>query len=230
MPYQETLSEKRTQAAQATKQQQEFMTMIRSLQQVAAAALAGSSKPSVVLTDQTDLGDKMKDMVEKFTEAVKATDQSKLSSEQLASLKELKSGIDSLKATIANKKTDNNDVVAAIKALKLNVAAPIVNVPAQAPTDFTPLQDTIREYFRAPEVEEEKIDLECYRAQDIKESGDVQYVGFVNPEGHWYIIENKMSENQMRYVFGNAGYATAFTKAAQYEYMLLNEAINAARP
>ena len=234
MSYLDTVNEKKQTHAQTSKEQSDFMTMIRQFQAIQAATLASAGKPNIILTDQTDLADKINDMVKTFGEVVKSTDQSKLNSDQIAAIKELKSGLDSLKTTIANKKADNSDVVAAIRALKLDVAAPIVNVPApivtlqeraHKPIDFTPLQDTIKEYFKAPE--DEKIDLDCYRAQDITDNGDTQYVGFVNPEGNWYIIENKVRENQLRYIFGDKGYAKAFKKAAQYEYMLLNEAINA---
>lgn len=237
MSYLDTVNEKKQVHAQVSKEQQELATMVRQMQQIQAAALATNNKPTVILTDQTDLGDKIKSMVDTFAEAVKSTDTSMLDKEQISALNELKKGVESLKNAVEAKKTDNSDIVKAIKALDLNVAAPIVNVPApqvtlqERPIDFTPLQDTIKEYFRPPDVEaeDEKIDLECYRAQDITDKEDVQYIGFVNPDGAWYIIENKVRENSMRYVFGMTDYSKAFKNASRYKYYLLNEALDAVR-
>lgn len=231
MSYLDTVNEKKNLHAQTSKEQHDQAAMFRELQKMQMAALMGQSKPSVVLTDQTDLGDKIKELTSKLVEAVKSADTTKLNSEQIANLKDLRSALESLSAAVKSNKPDNTAIINAIKSLKLEVAAPIINVEPTAVTvsnDFTPLQDTIKEYFKAPD--DEKIDLDCYRAQDITDNGDTQYVGFVNPEGNWYIIENKVRENQLRYIFGDKGYAKAFKKAAQYEYMLLNEAINAVRP
>jgi hypothetical protein len=109
----------------------------------------------------------------------------------------------------------------------VNIDPPQVTVNAPK-VDFKPLQDTIKQYFATPVSEtEDTLDLDDYKAQDITEDGNIQYVGFVSPSGAWYIIENNISENSMRYVFGSKGYAKAFKKAPTYQYYLLNEAINA---
>lgn len=109
----------------------------------------------------------------------------------------------------------------------VNIDPPQVTVNAPE-VDFKPLQDTIKQYFATPVSEaDDMLNLENYRAQDINDDGDIQYVGFVSPSGAWYIIENDIKGNSMRYVFGTGGYAKAFKKAAQYQYKLLNEAINA---
>jgi hypothetical protein len=235
--YLDTLNEKKILHAQTSKEQLEQAAMLQELKKMQLAALMGSQgKSTVILTDQTDLGDKLKSMVDSFTEAVKSSDTTSLNEDQIKELKALQSGLDKLTAAINASKPDNSAVIAAIKALKLDVAAPVINVPqakvnvqpAAVNVDFKPLQDTIKEYFKTPEIEDEKIDLDCYRAQDLIDNGDVQYIGFVNPAGNWYIIENKVRENQMRYCFGSTGYAKAFSKAAQYEYSLLNEAIASA--
>jgi hypothetical protein len=110
---------------------------------------------------------------------------------------------------------------------------PVVNVPTpkvtvQAPkTDLTPLIDILKQQNTEDESEE-KLDLDDYRAQDIDNTNpDMQYVGFVNPAGNWYIIENDVKGNRMRYVFGTLNYSEAFAQASMYTYSLLNEAINA---
>jgi len=74
----------------------------------------------------------------------------------------------------------------------------------------------------------ETIDLASYKAHDLKDDGDLQYVGFVNLDGGWYIIENKVRENKMRYIFGSGGYDKAFSNAASWNYKILSEATNEA--
>lgn len=105
----------------------------------------------------------------------------------------------------------------------VNVAAPKVTVQP-TPVDFKPLQDSLKEYM---DSDSDTLDLSCYRAQDLLNSGDTQYVGFVNPQGNWYIIENLTKQNSLRYVFGNTDYTKAWEDAPSHVYSLLNEAINA---
>lgn len=69
--------------------------------------------------------------------------------------------------------------------------------------------------------------LDNFRPHDQRDDGDMQYFGFVNPEGKWYILENDVKGNSFRYVFGNKNYKSSFRKAASWEYKLLSEAINA---
>jgi hypothetical protein len=68
-----------------------------------------------------------------------------------------------------------------------------------------------------------ELELESYKPHDQKDDGDMQYFGFVNPEGAWYIIESDGSK--FRYYFGKDGYTTAFNGAATLQYKLLSEAV-----
>jgi hypothetical protein len=129
-------------------------------------------------------------------------------------LRAIKNAIENTKQEVV----DFSDVIAAIQTIELPAAV----------VDFTPLQNTIKEHFPVPEAEDKRLDLSCYRAQDIIEDENKQYVGFLNTDGDWYIIENDIKGNSMRYVFGTKNYAKAFKKAATYQYKLLNEAIDAA--
>lgn len=235
--YQETIAQKRQSTAQTLKEQSELGQMLVELKKMQMASLMGSQgKSTVILTDQTDLGDKLKEMVTAFSTVVKSTDTTALSKEQISELKSLQKGLQDLIQAVRSNKPDNSAVIAAIKGLKLDVAAPIINVPeakvtVKAPAvtvDLKPLQDTIKEYFTPPQTEEYKLDLDCYRAQDITDDGSKQYVGFVNPDGGWYIIENDIKANSMRYVFGVGNYAKAFKNASSYQYQLLNEAVASA--
>jgi len=208
-------------------------SLIAQVKEVQLASLLGASKPSIVLTDQTDLGDKMGEYIGKIETAIKQLDATDNDKQQLTELKSLYIGLTQLKSAFL---TGNKDVTKALATLTKAVQGidvqPVVNVPAAnvtvplAKVDLKPLQKTIEQYM-APKIEEKGVDLECYRAQDITDSGNMQYVGFVNPEGAWYIIENDVKGNSMRYLFGTSGYAEAFAQASTYQYKLLNEAINA---
>jgi hypothetical protein len=212
-------------------QQQDFESMLQELQKMQMAALMGQTKPSVVLTDQTDLGDRISEFGQRIEQAVKGLDSSDHESSELEVLQAMKSVLEKLNSSNSTDADTNREllskVVAAINALKLNVEAPQITVEP-TPVDFTPLQDTIKEYFASDQTEEDSgICFEDYKAQDISETDNMQYVGFVNPKGNWYIIENDVKGNSLRYLFGTKNYAKTFKKASTYQYFLLNEAINA---
>ena len=236
--YRDTVALKRQQAAQTAKEQSELGAMLAELKKMQMASLMGSQgKSTVILTDQTDLGDKIHELTERLTTAVKDTDTTTTSKEQVAALKEVLGGVKALKQAIditrSAANSDSSEIIAALKALKLST---VVNVPDQkAPTvtvreraiDFGPVIAAIRETRTDDEVSATSADLDCYRAQDITDSGNTQYIGFVNPSGDWYIIENDITGNKMRYVFGSGNYAQAFSQAPQWDYKLLNEAYSA---
>lgn len=127
---------------------------------------------------------------------------------------ELKSGITSL-----------------IRALEELNTTPIVNVPApivnvDAPTvNLTPIKNLLQQLLDKPE--KESFEFEGYKAQDLDDQESFQYVGFVNPTGAWYIIENDVEGNSMRYKFGIKYYKTGWKNRVQSDYKLLNEAIDA---
>lgn len=208
--------------------------VIKELKEIQLSTLLGASKPSVILTDQTDLGDKISELAGKFDTSLKQLDTSITDAEEIKQLKVLNQALQdfmkSIKASNADDTKTDKALIAAVKAIDVK---PVVNVPApkvnvQAPSiDLSPLQDTLRQYLTSEETEE-KVDLDDFKAQDIDNTNpDVQYVGFVNPDGNWYIIENDVKGNRIRYVFGVTDYQQAFANAAMYTYTLLNEAINA---
>lgn len=146
------------------------------------------------------------------------------------SLQELMSHVDALKNDV--QANPNDDILQSIKqALDSMDIKPVIKVAAPKVTvsspevDLKPLQNMLEKYYA--QDDDDDIDLDCYRPQDIKNDGDTQYIGFLNADGGWYIIENLVKKNQLRYLFGNSGYANAFDDAASHEYSLLNEAINA---
>lgn len=126
-----------------------------------------------------------------------------------------------------------HSLLTALDKPEKEIPAPIVTVePPQVTVqerklDLSPIAAAIAELKSAEEAP--TIDLDDYRVQDLVDSGKTkQYIGFMNPSGGWYIIENDIQKNQMRYLFGTEDYAGHFQNAALYEYHLLNEAINAA--
>lgn len=213
-------------------------SLIQQVKEVQLAALLGNEqKPQTIIINQNDLIKKMDDVSDQLQTSIQSLNNSKHDAQEITELKSLYLALTQLKTAITSSNGDLKEVVTKlITELTQTVHAleikPVVNVPVPQVTvdipevDLKPLQDTLEGYFKAPEIEH-GIDLECYRAQDISESGDMQYVGFVNPDGSWYIIENDMKANSIRYVFGNKGYAKAFKKASSYQYFLLNEAIDA---
>lgn len=99
----------------------------------------------------------------------------------------------------------------------IKVAPTPVNIP---PVDFAPLIKALE-----PKPVEEKIDLDDYKAQDLVGDDTFQYVGFVAPDGSWYIIENDVEGSSLRYKFGSKNYKSNWKGHTNHSYKLLNEAI-----
>lgn len=231
--YLERVKDSRNNTSQRQTQEQDLGAMLAELKKMQLAALMGSQdKSTVILTDQTDLGDKLTAAITSIETAIKSLDSSSADSDQLAALHKLQGIFDGYFKRVGK---DTDSIVAAIRALDVApvVQAPVVNVPAPVvqvpPVDLTGVERAI-ERAATPEdtTAPDPCDLSRYRAQDLTDNGDMQYVGFVNPEGNWYIIENDVSKNRMRYVFGKRGYARHFRAAATYEYKLLDKAYSAA--
>lgn len=91
--------------------------------------------------------------------------------------------------------------------------------------DVTPIVEALSA-LEMKQTEDKELDLEEYRASDIKQIEDKQYVGFIKPDGCWYIMENDLKTEALRYVFGDTDYLGAFERAGSWQYKLLNEAIN----
>jgi hypothetical protein len=110
------------------------------------------------------------------------------------------------------------DVRDAIKAIKVN---PSITV-SPSKIDLSGLEKTLKEVLQTPEAK--GIDLLQYKAQDVNnDDPNIQYVGFIDTEGGWYIIEN--NGESLRYKFGKKGYTSAFKDAAKLNYKLYSEAV-----
>jgi hypothetical protein len=108
-------------------------------------------------------------------------------------------------------------------AVKSKNMSPRVEVSPNVTVDLDPLEELFREMKDA----DGGLDLSKYRPQDLAEDGEAfQYIGFLNPGGAWYIIENDVENNKLRYKFGNSGYAKAWDSRGGFAYKLLDKAIN----
>lgn len=99
-------------------------------------------------------------------------------------------------------------------------------IQVDAPSiDVDPLKEILREQKTSDDY-----GLEAYRAQDIdEEEAGIQYVGFVSPNGAWYIIKNDEDGKSLRYKFGKNNYAKAWQKLSTFDYKLLDEAFDEVR-
>lgn len=154
-------------------------------------------------------------------------------------------GTDMTENLVSLRETNQNGTVAVLQALQSVISAlnkpekelpaPVVTVEAPQVTvqerkiDFSPVIKAIESLKQAETKEDDDtIDLDDYKASDIKDSGkNLQYIGFIHPSGAWYIIENNIKDDTMRYLFGTTDYTSHFQSAASYEYKVLNEAVNA---
>lgn len=102
---------------------------------------------------------------------------------------------------------------------KINVPAPVVNIPE---VDFTPVTDAIKEAA----TQEEKVEYKDFIAQDIDSQDVMQYVGLIHPDGYWGLIENDLENDSMRFVFGKGDYSKAWEDRVGKSYKLLDEALN----
>lgn len=98
----------------------------------------------------------------------------------------------------------------------INVKSPEINIP-ETKIDFNPI---------LKKMKPEKV-LE-YKAQDMDSLSDpnIQYIGFINSSGGWYIIENNTFDDSLRYKFGKKGYTEAWQTRLKHVYKLYNEALN----
>lgn len=205
--------------------------IVQQLKELHLTTLLEANKPHQM--NITDSAAYIGDSIDKLSEKILTQLNDDSSNKVLqASIAELKSTLVTLKNDIKNvvstkhfdtikKAIDNIEVNPVV-----NIAAPKITIP-ETKIDLSPLQATLEHYFSEEETEE-KINLDDYRAQDIDNTNpNIQYIGFLNPSGNWYIIENDVLSNRMRYLFGKDDYEGSFSNASLHIYSLLNEAVNA---
>lgn len=210
--YQQVVKEKRDKV-QGRKDQLALMREANRELLIAIREAAQAMKnPAVIPTDKLD------ESVQKFTDKLDSID----ITQTVDISDDIKDAIESLKSS------NSADVTAFAKRIetalaKIKLPTPNVTVEQQT-VDLTPLTDAIKELKTEPT---EAIELNEFRAHDLEDRDNLQYVGFVAPDGRWYIIENLVKENKMRYSYGNENYSDAWGKRGRYKYTTLSEAINA---
>lgn len=130
----------------------------------------------------------------------------------------------------------DSEVTSAVQALRTSIdnldINPVINLPAPNVTvessklDLKPLEKVLKDISKTPESKEE-FSLECYMAQDLVGDDVFQYIGMVNPEGNWCIIENDINGGSLRFALGEKNYKTAWKNHNGHSFKLLNEAVNA---
>lgn len=234
MSYLDTVQNKRRAAAAQTQTAAQRAAIMGQLQSIESATKGSNKQPVGLTARQQRLFDTVREVLEQ-DEVIQNTRQHE---ETLQALTDLKEALEDSKAASNVQAGDTqaaiDRLVGAVQAMELN---PVINTPApvvkvtEKDIDFRPLQATIREALlqqpaiTLPDPAPDFTDLSRYRAQDITESGDRQYVGFMNPEGYWYIIENDTAQNRMRYVFGHGTYSKHFKVAPTFQYTLLDKAV-----
>jgi mannose/fructose/N-acetylgalactosamine-specific phosphotransferase system component IIB len=215
---------------------QDIDKLINHLKEVQLASLMSghnqnNAQPAQILSDSAlYVGDSIEQLGKKIMDKL---DSDTSGSDNSVLLQQLKSALDEFNSA---RQGDNSEVTKALQKVSKAVdgidVQPVVNVQppkvtVKAPiVDLQPLQDTFEKYLSS-DSDESTVDLNCFRAQDLTNDGNLQYIGFVHPNGNWYIIENHTKQNKLRYVFGKQDYQKAFADAASYEYATLDEAVHA---
>lgn len=237
----EQIGQKRQEFKAQAEKKLDTDTLLKELKDIQLATyVSAQNKPPVILADSTDLGERLSELGGKIT---KVLEEFKSDTTATDRLQQISDDFKRLALSVTKSTSDQSDKVQHglsqiskdIRAIKLpsmpkmpEIPAPVVKIQERK-LDFSPLERAIRESApKTADLPPEKVDLDSFRAQDIANpDANTQYIGFLNPSGEWYIIENKVKDNTLRYVFGKGGYSKAFAKAGTYQYELLSEAIDA---
>lgn len=221
----------RAKTAETDKQKAEFNAMITEMRRTQAATLAGSSKPSVILTDQTDLGDKIKELTDKTVTAISQLDIEGTSKREVAAINDVASAIHDLELTVETYITaldrQTVQIVAAIKKIELSpkITVSPAAVHATSSVDLKPIEKALKELKGGTK---KAFSLNDYRAHDLDDAPDgTQYIGYIALDGSWYIIQSNDNSNSMRYFFGASDYSRGWEDRYSHDYTTLSEAVNA---
>lgn len=231
MDYKERIKQKRQQQA-STQSRDELLSQLKEIQ--LASLMGNNQKPSIVLTDSTDLGEHISKLGNKIVEVLEAVKDDKSTVEQIGHITKLMGEFRSLVDTVQQSNTEQADrIISAVNDLKAIISdqKPIV-VPApnvrltEKVTDFSPLIKELKTIFAPAKVAKQGINLNEYRAIDLDNASDgVQYVGFQDSRGNWYILQNDDRNNTIRYYFGKESYAQAWDEKYGHNYKTLSEAM-----
>ena len=150
----------------------------------------------------------------------RAVTNSKSDRVEVSNLQEISSKLDSLAGTV-------DALAKAIKGLELapKITVPKPTVEIQA-TDVTSVVKGLKEVTKAvtnkpiPVANVPTDPLIYYTPADIDDAGAVQYFGYTDNRGAWYIrkFDTSASPKTIRFCFGQSNYATNFTNRASLTY------------
>lgn len=224
LSYIDQVNEKRSQ--QTNKQQSDAMMQL--------AMLSSQKKPSVILTDSTDLGEHIAELGDKIIDVMEAVRSDKSTQNQLDGIASLINEFKTLSKT-AQEASQNHasQVIDAIDSLKklittqkpIVVPAPRVTVEGQELT-LDPIIEKLDQLLGTKDT----IDISKFRVHDLDNGPDRnQYISFMDMDGRWYIMQHDPSNNRARYFFSNDSYDMAWDDKYSHEYTTLNEAMRALR-
>lgn len=146
-----------------------------------------------------------------------------LSNKEIANLNK---SLATFNKTSINNNRSNAQLLSSIKTIVDSINVPPPHI-ASSDIDLLPLKKKLSGIESALS---KNIQLDNYKPHDIINVGtDKQYIGFVDPAGNWYIVENYIKKDKMRYVFGRGNYTEAIEKASNWQYKVLNEAVDEAK-
>lgn len=201
-------------------------------------AMQAGQKPSIILTDSTDLGEHISQLGDKIIDVLEAVKDDKSTKDQIDRINDMTGEFRSLVASVQIEQESQADrIVAALNDLKRTVTSqkPVI-VPAPAVSfserdvDLNPLVDAISrlEKLMTPKKQKKSLELSSFRAHDLADSPDnLQYIGFQDTSGNWYIMQHDPENNRDRYYFGTGDYELAWDDKFSHDYKTLSEAIRA---
>lgn len=102
-----------------------------------------------------------------------------------------------------------------------------VKSPTVPKLDVAPIVKAIENLKEGKEEDKEVgVDLDDYRGIVIDDDADtMQYIGFMNTKGEWYIICNDLDDNKMTYKFGKSGFGEVWKSHVNLSYKMLDVAV-----
>ncbi len=202
-----------------------FPTTISTPETVKAIkALEKSLKP--VGVDNTDivvgLENLSSDVRKELQTIPKALKAAKVDTVSVSNLGEILNKLSDLSAEVST-------LVKAVKAIKVspNITVPVPEVKVEA-TDVKSIVTGLAAVKKAVDIKSIPVanvptdPLIYYTPGDIDDAGTVQYFGYTDNKGAWYIrkFDTGVAPKTIRFCFGQSNYATNFTNRAALTYVL----------
>lgn len=197
-----------------------------------------NQKPQIILTDSTDLGSHIAELGDKIIEVLEAVKEDHSTKDQIDRINDMTYEFRELVETVqTSQETQADKIVLALNDLKTTVTKqkPVV-VPAPAVSlqekdvDLNPIVGAINDLKKllAPTKQKKKTDLSTFRAHDLSDAPDgMQYIGFMDMSGSWYIMQHDPEENRDRFYSGSESYDQAWDDKFSHNYTTLSEALRA---